>query len=190
MPGMGIGPLHLLSATVVVPLLFGNRLPKVMRSLGRKQSSLNPNFCNVCEDFAKKFPGGAEVEMAMLFADVRGSTSLSEQMTAIEFQKLINRFYVGATHEIAQEDVIVAMDGKSEELSESEFLVALRLEHGPNEAVKFTVLRGNFGRPHLQVFKDGMLAHVPKPWCGPASPAIDGCAPRQRTFSAVAHSRA
>ena len=79
----------------------------VMRSLGRKQSSLNPNFCNVCEDFAKKFPGGAEVEMAMLFADVRGSTSLSEQMTAIEFQKLINRFYVGATHEIAEEDGLV-----------------------------------------------------------------------------------
>ena len=79
----------------------------VMRSLGRKQSSLNPHFCNVCEDFAKKFPGGAEVEMAMLFADVRGSTSLSEQMTAIEFQKLINRFYVGATHEIAEEDGLV-----------------------------------------------------------------------------------
>ena len=74
---------------------------------GRKQSSLNPHFCNLCEDFAKKFPGGAEVEMAMLFADVRGSTSLSEQMTAIEFQKLINRFYVGATHEIAEEDGLV-----------------------------------------------------------------------------------
>ena len=79
----------------------------VMRSLGRKQSSLNPNFCSICEDFARKFPGGAEVEMAMLFADVRGSTSLSEQMTAIEFQKLINRFYVGATHEIAGEDGLV-----------------------------------------------------------------------------------
>ena len=26
---------------------------------GRKQSNLNPNFCSVCEDFAKKFPGGA-----------------------------------------------------------------------------------------------------------------------------------
>jgi adenylate cyclase len=79
----------------------------VMRSLGRKQSSLNPHFCNICEDFAKKFPGGAEVEMAMLFADVRGSTSLSERMTASEFQKLINRFYVGATHEIAEEDGLV-----------------------------------------------------------------------------------
>ena len=79
----------------------------VMRSLGRKQSNLNPHFCNVCEEFAEKHPGGAEVEMAMLFADVRGSTSLSEQMTPIEFQRLINRFYVGATKAIAEEDGLV-----------------------------------------------------------------------------------
>jgi adenylate cyclase len=74
---------------------------------GRKQSNLNPHFCNMCEDFAKKFPGGAEVEMSMLFADVRGSTSLSEQMSSMEFQKLINRFYVGATNAIAEEDGLV-----------------------------------------------------------------------------------
>ena len=74
---------------------------------GRKQSNLNPHFCNMCEDFAKKFPGGAEVEMSMLFADVRGSTSLSEQMTPIQFQKLINRFFVGATKAVAEEDGLV-----------------------------------------------------------------------------------
>jgi adenylate cyclase len=74
---------------------------------GRKQSTLNPHFCNVCEDFAKKFPGGAEVEMSMLFADIRGSTELSEQMTSIEFSKLINRFYVGATRAITEEDGLV-----------------------------------------------------------------------------------
>jgi adenylate cyclase len=74
---------------------------------GRKRSSLNPHFCNVCEDFAKKFPGGAEVEMSMLFVDVRGSTALSEQMTAMEFQKLINRFYVETTKIITLEDGLV-----------------------------------------------------------------------------------
>jgi adenylate cyclase len=74
----------------------------IMRSIGRKQSNLNPHFCNICEDFAKMYPGGAEVEMSMLFVDVRGSTALSEQMTAIEFQKMINRFYVGATNAIAE----------------------------------------------------------------------------------------
>ena len=74
---------------------------------GRKQSNLNPHFCNMCEDFAKKFPGGAEVEMSMLFVDVRGSTALSEQMTSMEFQKLINRFFVGSTKAIAEEDGLV-----------------------------------------------------------------------------------
>ena len=70
----------------------------IMRSLlGRKRSSLNPHFCDVCEDYAKKNSGGAEVEMSMLFVDVRGSTALSEQMSPSEFQKLINRFFVGAT---------------------------------------------------------------------------------------------
>lgn len=74
---------------------------------GRKQSSLNPRFCNVCEDTAKKHPGGAEVEMSMLFADVRGSTALSEGMAPSEFSKLINRFYIGATNVITEEDGLV-----------------------------------------------------------------------------------
>jgi len=74
---------------------------------GRTRSNLNPRFCNICEDFAKKFPGGAEVEMSMLFVDVRGSTALSEQMSPIEFQKLINRFYIGATKAITDEDGLV-----------------------------------------------------------------------------------
>ena len=86
---------------------FGGMGGLLMRSIGRERSSLNPNFCNSCEDFARKHPGGAEVEMSMLFADVRGSTSLSERMTASEFQKLINRFYVGATRAIAEQDGLV-----------------------------------------------------------------------------------
>ena len=70
---------------------------------GRRPSNLNPHFCNVCEDFAKKFPGGAEVEMSMLFADVRGSTTLSEQMSVTEFRELINRFFVASSKIIARE---------------------------------------------------------------------------------------
>ena len=60
---------------------FGGKAVELL--YGRKQSSLNPQFCSVCEDFAKKFPGGAEVEMSMLFVDVRGSTALSESMSAM-----------------------------------------------------------------------------------------------------------
>ncbi|MBC7877363.1 MAG: adenylate/guanylate cyclase domain-containing protein [Anaerolineales bacterium] len=80
----------------------------LMRTLlGRKQSTLNPFFCNVCEDFAKKHPGGSEVEMSMLFVDVRGSTALSEQMTVTEFRSLINRFFIESTNAIAKEDGLV-----------------------------------------------------------------------------------
>jgi adenylate cyclase len=77
----------------------------MMRTLlGRKQSTLNPHFCNICEEFAKKMPGGSEVEMSMLFVDVRGSTALSEQMTVTEFRDLINRFFVESAKAIAKED--------------------------------------------------------------------------------------
>src|ERR1043165_6146254 len=77
----------------------------IMRTLfGKKQSTLNPHFCNVCEELAKKSPGGAEVEVSMLFADVRGSTTLSEQMSVTEFRNLINRFFVESTRAIAKED--------------------------------------------------------------------------------------
>jgi len=42
---------------------------------------------------------------------------------------------------LKQNDVIVAVDGQSDELDESEFLVNLRLKHGPRDSVTFTVLR-------------------------------------------------
>jgi adenylate cyclase len=74
---------------------------------GKKRSSLNPRFCNICEHYAQIFPGGQEVEMAMLFVDIRGSTALSEQMNPTEFSGLINRFYVGTTHIITHEDGLV-----------------------------------------------------------------------------------
>ena len=80
----------------------------VMRAVfNRGRSNLNPQFCNICEEYVKKHQGGAEVEMSMLFVDVRGSTALSEQMNSMEFQKLINRFYVETTQVIAEEHGLV-----------------------------------------------------------------------------------
>jgi adenylate cyclase len=72
--------------------------------LGKKRSNLNPRFCNRCDEFATKYRGGHEVEMSILFADVRGSTALSEQMSPTDFSRLINRFFVEATKAIINED--------------------------------------------------------------------------------------
>ena len=80
----------------------------LVRLIFRKErSNLNPRFCNMCEEASRQFPGGAEVEMSMLFADVRGSTALSEQMSPTEFSRLINRFYTESTKLITEQDGLV-----------------------------------------------------------------------------------
>ncbi len=49
-----------------------------MRVIGRGLSRLTLQFCRTCQDLASKHIGGAEVEVSLVFADVRGSTSLAE----------------------------------------------------------------------------------------------------------------
>lgn len=66
--------------------------------LGLEPSKMNPQLCNVCERFAKRFRSGTELEISMLFADVRGSTSLAEGIRPAEFSQQINRFYRAATN--------------------------------------------------------------------------------------------
>jgi adenylate cyclase len=81
---------------------IGGALERVV--FGKRQSALNPRYCNMCDEASRRFPGGAEVEMSMLFADIRGSTALSETMSPTAFSRLINRFYTRATQLIAEED--------------------------------------------------------------------------------------
>jgi adenylate cyclase len=77
----------------------------IMRWAGRDQSRYNPRYCEKCDRFEN--PGGAEVELTMLFADVRGSTTLAEQMSPLEFSRLMNRFYVVATDVLVDTDAMV-----------------------------------------------------------------------------------
>jgi len=77
----------------------------IMRMIGREQSKYNPRFCVPCEKF--EHPGGAEVILTMLFADVRGSTTLAEQMSPAEFSQLINKFYKIATRVFIKADAMV-----------------------------------------------------------------------------------
>jgi adenylate cyclase len=51
--------------------------------------------------------GGAEVECSLLFADVRGSTTMAEGMRAGEFKRLMSRFFVAATDVLVTHDAIV-----------------------------------------------------------------------------------
>jgi adenylate cyclase len=76
-----------------------------MHILGRDQSRYNPRYCESCEQF--ETPGGAEIILTMLFADVRGSTTLAEQMSPLEFSQLMNRFYAVATDVLVRTDAMV-----------------------------------------------------------------------------------
>ncbi len=68
---------------------------------------MNPHICNACEQFAKDHPGSAEVELSLLFADVRGSTTLAENMGTAQFTKLIDRFYRTASEVLVESDALI-----------------------------------------------------------------------------------
>jgi adenylate cyclase len=77
------------------------------RLLNVKPSALNPHMCDVCERFAERFPGGAEVEVTILFADIRGSTPLAEKMVTREFSELIHRFYLAGTKALYSNNALI-----------------------------------------------------------------------------------
>lgn len=83
---------------------FAGVFAPVMRVIGKPQASGNPNWCNSCMTFISQNHGGAEVEISMLFADIRGSTTLAEGMSAAEFRALLDRFYATATRTVFGQD--------------------------------------------------------------------------------------
>ena len=69
----------------------------ILKPFGSSPSSFSSRFCSRCENIARKVEAGAEVELSLLFADVRGSTPLAEKTGTSEFEKLIRRFYKATT---------------------------------------------------------------------------------------------
>lgn len=80
---------------------------RFMHLLGRHPSNFNPHLCSACDTFARANPGGVEIRLSMLFADIRGSTGLAEHMTPTAFTKLIDRFYATATDILSRTDAII-----------------------------------------------------------------------------------
>ena len=81
---------------------FAGPAGSVFRLFGQGASSVNPTICNSCEKFMLKHHGGAEVEGAFLFADIRGSTALAESMSPGEFHALLDRFYTVAAEVVVR----------------------------------------------------------------------------------------
>jgi adenylate cyclase len=78
-----------------------------MRLIGKRPSDGNPTMCNTCFVNLSRHHGGAEVDGTMLFADIRGSTTLAERMSPGEFHALLDRFYTAATSAVFDHDGMV-----------------------------------------------------------------------------------
>lgn len=84
---------------------IGGALLRVIQ--GTRRSAKNPRYCAGCYSFTSRFPGGTEIELTMLFVDVRGSTALAEKMNPAEFGRLMNRFYEATTKVLVQADAFI-----------------------------------------------------------------------------------
>ncbi len=85
---------------------FGGR---VMRRFGFGPSRKNPTLCNTC--FEKAPMGGVEMEIGVLFADVRGFTAFAEQTAPEQVASILNRFYGAATEVLSKHAIIDKLVG-------------------------------------------------------------------------------
>jgi adenylate cyclase len=86
---------------------FGRPGHAFLRFLGFGPSKLNRRLCRGCIRAVEKKPGGAEIELSLLFADVRGSTGLAERTSPEEYSRVIARFYGTAAKVVDRWDGIV-----------------------------------------------------------------------------------
>src|SRR5438128_2370811 len=88
---------------------YGGVGGRIMRRMGFGPSRKNPSLCDTC--FEKAPMGGVEMELGVLFADVRGFTSLAEGMESKGVAELLNRFYVSATDVLTRSAIVDKLVG-------------------------------------------------------------------------------
>ncbi len=79
----------------------------IMRLLGFGRYPPNPQLCNSCFRQSEKHPGGAQIEITALFADIRGSTGLAESMSPVDYSTAVNDYVRTASRAIREPNGIV-----------------------------------------------------------------------------------
>lgn len=80
----------------------------VLRHLGFALFAGNPAICNLCIKSLNKIGVyGAEIPVSLLFADIRGSTSIGERLSPTEFRAFLDRFYRISSGAILDNDGLV-----------------------------------------------------------------------------------
>jgi adenylate cyclase len=88
---------------------YGGVGGRIMRRLGFGPSRKNPTLCDTC--FEKAPLGGVEMEIGVLFADVRDFTALAAQLPAERVAGLLNRFYGSATEIFTRSAIVDKLVG-------------------------------------------------------------------------------
>jgi adenylate cyclase len=79
----------------------------LMRVMGRGPWLRNPHFCEKCESVLAEQRGGAEMEIGILYADVRGSTEMAARLGPTAFAGQMQRFFQIAVRIFTRTDAIV-----------------------------------------------------------------------------------
>jgi adenylate cyclase len=82
---------------------------RVMGAVGYTPSRKNPRLCSRC--FEKAPMGGQETEVGILFADIRGFTTLAEREAPDRVADLLNRFYAGAIEVLCRHAIVDKLVG-------------------------------------------------------------------------------
>ena len=88
---------------------FGGSGGRLMRRFGFGPSRKNPRLCAAC--FDKAPAGGTEMDVGVLFADVRGFTALAEHAEPRATTELLNRFYDAAVAVLCRHAIIDKLVG-------------------------------------------------------------------------------
>jgi adenylate cyclase len=92
-----------------MPIAIRGPLSIPFRALGIKMSQMNPNLCTICEtNFTKvKKKKQIVIPATILFADLRGYTSLSERTEGTDVVQMLHSFYDECASAIWERDGIV-----------------------------------------------------------------------------------
>jgi len=95
--------LHCHECGIPINGFWGN----VWRFMGSAPSSFSPKLCSACEKSARQYEVGAEVELTMIFADVRDSTPLAESKGPSGFKEIIGKFYKETSKVLIERNAMV-----------------------------------------------------------------------------------
>ncbi len=82
---------------------FAGPYVPILRLAGFKRWDLNQQLCRRCFGRVEDHQGGAEIPVSVLYADIRGSTTIAETTSSVDFTRMLNQFYKVVTEAVDAE---------------------------------------------------------------------------------------